>query len=134
LQRHTRYEDCIDSSKGVNAMSQRREVSYSGYLQLDRILQAQQPLSAAHDEMLFIIQHQTSELWMKLMIHELKAAVRQVRADQLAANFKILSRVIEGKQDRPGVVTSVVNGVLYLQEIHTSNAKFILQNGIEQSK
>ena len=48
--------------------------------------------------------------------------------------FKILSRVIEGKQDRTGVVTSVVDGVLYLQEIHTSNAKFILQNGIEGSK
>jgi beta-phosphoglucomutase-like phosphatase (HAD superfamily) len=48
--------------------------------------------------------------------------------------FKILSRVIEGKQDRTGVVTSVVDGVLYLQEFHTSNAKFILQNGIEGSK
>ena len=48
--------------------------------------------------------------------------------------FKILSRVIEGKQDRTGVVTSVVNGVLYLQELHTTNAKFILQNEIEGSK
>ena len=48
--------------------------------------------------------------------------------------FKILSRVIEGKQDRTGVVTSVVNGVFYLQELHTSNAKFILQNRIEGSK
>ena len=48
--------------------------------------------------------------------------------------FKILSRVIEGKQDRIGVVTSVVNGVSYLQELHTSNAKFILQNGIEGAK
>jgi hypothetical protein len=48
--------------------------------------------------------------------------------------FKILSRVIEGKQDRTGVVTSVVDGVSYLQELHTSNAKFILQNGIEESK
>lgn len=48
--------------------------------------------------------------------------------------FKILSRVIEGKQDRIGVVTSVVDGVSYLQELHTSNAKFILQNGIERSK
>ena len=48
--------------------------------------------------------------------------------------FKILSRVIEGKQDRTGVVTSVVDGVSYLQEIHTSNAKFIPQNGIEGSK
>ena len=48
--------------------------------------------------------------------------------------FKILARVIEGKQDRTGVVTSVVGGVSYLQELHTSNAKFILQNGIEGSK
>ena len=48
--------------------------------------------------------------------------------------FRILSRVIEGKQDRTGVVTSVVDGVSYLLEIHTSNAKFILQNGIEASK
>jgi hypothetical protein len=48
--------------------------------------------------------------------------------------FKVLSRVIEGKQDRIGVVTSVVDGVSYLQELHTSNAKFILQNGIEGSK
>ena len=48
--------------------------------------------------------------------------------------FKILARVIEGKQDRTGVVTSVVNGVWYLQELHTSNAKFILENRIEGSK
>ena len=48
--------------------------------------------------------------------------------------FKILSRVIAGKQDRTGAVTSVVDGVSYLQELHTSNAKFILQNGIEGSK
>lgn len=48
--------------------------------------------------------------------------------------YKILSRVIEGKQDRTGVVTSVVGGVSYLQELYTSNATFILQNGIEGSK
>ena len=46
-------------------------MSYSDYLQLDALLGAQQPLSPAHDEMLFIVQHQTSELWMKLMLHEL---------------------------------------------------------------
>ena len=86
-------ENFIDSSKGVNAMSQRREISYSGYLQLDRILQAQQPLSSAHDEMLFIIQHQTSELWMKLAIHELSATCRLIAADDLQPAFKTLSRV-----------------------------------------
>jgi tryptophan 2,3-dioxygenase len=83
----------IDSSKGVNAMSQRKEISYSGYLELDKILQAQQPLSSAHDEMLFIIQHQTSELWMKLAIHELSATCRLIAADDLQPAFKTLSRV-----------------------------------------
>jgi tryptophan 2,3-dioxygenase len=74
-------------------MSQRKEISYSGYLQLDRILQAQQPLSAAHDEMLFIVQHQTSELWMKLAIHELSATCRLIAADDLQPAFKTLSRI-----------------------------------------
>ena len=73
--------------------SQPKEISYSGYLQLDRILQAQQPLSTAHDEMLFIIQHQTSELWMKLAIHELTATCRMIAADNLQPAFKTLSRV-----------------------------------------
>src|ERR1700692_3397697 len=86
-------ENFIDSSKGVNAMSQRKEISYSGYLGLDKILQAQQPLSSAHDEMLFIIQHQTSELWMKLAIHELSATCRLIAADDLQPAFKTLSRV-----------------------------------------
>jgi len=77
----------------------RNALSYSGYLCLDKLLTAQKPLSGGaassprHDEMLFIIQHQTSELWMKLMIHELKAAIGFVRADQLDACFKILARV-----------------------------------------
>jgi tryptophan 2,3-dioxygenase len=75
------------------SMTQGKEISYSGYLQLDRILQAQQPLSAAHDEMLFIIQHQTSELWMKLAIHELSATCRLIAADNLQPAFKTLSRV-----------------------------------------
>ncbi len=69
-----------------------RETSYGGYLQLDKLLSAQQPRSAHHDEMLFIIQHQTSELWMKLLVHELAAAIAHVRADQLAPCFKILAR------------------------------------------
>ncbi|HTG04902.1 MAG TPA: tryptophan 2,3-dioxygenase [Bradyrhizobium sp.] len=86
-------DNVIDSSKGVNAMSQRKEISYSGYLELDKILQAQQPLSSAHDEMLFIIQHQTSELWMKLAIHELSATCRLIAANDLQPAFKTLSRV-----------------------------------------
>jgi tryptophan 2,3-dioxygenase len=77
----------------------RDRLSYAGYLCLDALLSAQRPRSGSaaspprHDEMLFIIQHQTSELWMKLMIHELKAAMEFVRADQLAPCFKVLSRV-----------------------------------------
>src|SRR6187549_296728 len=69
------------------------DTSYGGYLGLDRLLSAQQPRSSHHDEMLFIIQHQTSELWMKLMIHELGAAIAHVKSDQLAPCFKILARV-----------------------------------------
>src|SRR5689334_23521771 len=69
------------------------ESSYGGYLALDVLLSAQRPRSSHHDEMLFIIQHQTSELWMKLMIHELAAAIAHVQADRLAPCFKILARV-----------------------------------------
>jgi len=69
------------------------ETSYGGYLGLERLLSAQKPRSSHHDEMLFIIQHQTSELWMKLMIHELAAAIAHVQADELAPCFKILARV-----------------------------------------
>jgi tryptophan 2,3-dioxygenase len=70
-----------------------RDMSYGDYLQLDAILGAQKPLSPAHDEMLFIIQHQTSELWMKLMLHELRAAIANVAKDELGAAFKMLARV-----------------------------------------
>jgi len=69
------------------------DASYGGYLTLDVLLSAQRPRSSHHDEMLFIIQHQTSELWMKLMIHELAAAIGHVRSDNLAPCFKILARV-----------------------------------------
>ncbi|MBH2008790.1 MAG: tryptophan 2,3-dioxygenase [Xanthomonadaceae bacterium] len=70
-----------------------RTMSYGDYLHLDAILGAQQPLSPAHDEMLFIIQHQTSELWMKLMLHELRAAIANVAQDELGSAFKKLARV-----------------------------------------
>ncbi len=68
-------------------------MSYADYLQLDKILDAQAPLSKAHDEILFIIQHQTSELWMKLAIHELTAATRAIARDDLQPAFKMLARV-----------------------------------------
>jgi tryptophan 2,3-dioxygenase len=70
-----------------------RTMSYSDYLQLDALLAAQNPLSPAHDEMLFIVQHQTSELWMKLMLHELTAARRCIAVDELNRAFKMLARV-----------------------------------------
>jgi tryptophan 2,3-dioxygenase len=68
-------------------------MSYGDYLGLNAILTAQHPLSPDHNEMLFIIQHQTSELWMKLALHELRAAISAVREDQLQPAFKMLARV-----------------------------------------
>ena len=68
-------------------------MSYGDYLQLDQLLGAQKPLTSAHDEMLFIIQHQTSELWMRLAIHELSAARRHIAADDVAPAMKMLARV-----------------------------------------
>ncbi len=70
-------------------------LTYERYLDLGRLLEAQHPLSQPvhHDEMLFIIQHQTSELWMKLVIHELSAAIRHLAADDIDPCGKILARV-----------------------------------------
>lgn len=78
----------------------RDRLSYSGYLGLDRILSAQQPLSDPphHDEMLFIVQHQVTELWMKLILHELEAAIASIRADRLEPCFKVLARVKQVQQ------------------------------------
>ena len=69
------------------------EMSYGDYLHLDAILDAQQPRSGAHDEMLFIVQHQVNELWMKLLLHELRAAIAAVADDRLQPAFKMLARV-----------------------------------------
>ena len=68
-------------------------MSYGDYLAIDQILTAQKPLSTAHDEMLFIIQHQTSELWMRLALHELDAARRCVAEDRAREAFKMLARI-----------------------------------------
>lgn len=70
-----------------------QQMSYGDYLQLDQLLSAQKPLSPEHNEMLFIIQHQTSELWMKLMLHELSATIAHIAQDQLPSAFKMLARV-----------------------------------------
>jgi tryptophan 2,3-dioxygenase len=68
-------------------------LSYGQYLHLDKVLGAQNPLSGHHDEMLFIVMHQASELWMKLCVHELQAAILQIRNDDLGPAFKMLARV-----------------------------------------
>jgi tryptophan 2,3-dioxygenase len=68
-------------------------LSYGDYLQLDKILDAQKPLSFEHDEMLFIIVHQTSELWMRLMLHELNGVLECVRRDDLDPSFKMFGRI-----------------------------------------
>lgn len=70
-------------------------MSYGGYLDLETLLSAQRPLSDPehHDELLFIIQHQTTELWLKLVLHELSAACEYLRAEQLAPALKCIARV-----------------------------------------
>ncbi len=85
---HRPFEDSIETDF-------KSRLDYAGYLYLDELLNAQHPLSNPphHDEMLFIIQHQTSELWMKLAVHELRAAVEHVKRDELPPCFKILARV-----------------------------------------
>lgn len=70
-----------------------RDMSYGDYLHLDELLGAQHLRSGAHDEMLFIVQHQVTELWMKLLLHELQAAIGAVAGDQLQRAFKMLARV-----------------------------------------
>ena len=83
----------IDPVKDGAQMAFDGRMSYGDYLSLDRLLTAQTPRSAAHDEMLFIIQHQTSELWMRLVLHELQATRKTLQANKLRPAFKMLSRV-----------------------------------------
>jgi tryptophan 2,3-dioxygenase len=80
------------ASEGAE-MSFDGRMSYGDYLHLDQILGAQERLSDAHDELLFIIQHQTSELWMRLAIHEIGAARAAIAGDDLQPSFKMLTRV-----------------------------------------
>jgi len=70
-----------------------KSMSYGDYLGLEQILNAQHPRSPNHNELLFIVQHQTSELWMKLMLHEMHAVREHLRTDDLAPAFKMLARV-----------------------------------------
>jgi tryptophan 2,3-dioxygenase len=85
--------DAYDPAQEGAEMSLSGRMSYTDYLGLDAILTAQTPLSDAHDEMLFIIQHQTSELWMRLALHELAAARAAILAGNLRPAFKMLARV-----------------------------------------
>ncbi len=71
----------------------RNEMTYASYLQLSTLLSAQQPVSAKHDEMLFIIQHHVTELWLKQLIHELRSAIALIAADDLPPALKRLARV-----------------------------------------
>jgi len=68
-------------------------MTYADYLKLEQILTAQQPLSNLHDEMLFIVIHQTKELWMKQMLHELRFAIELVQADRFAEAYKAMARI-----------------------------------------
>ena len=83
------YDPAADGAQ----MSFDGRMSYGDYLRIDAILGAQSPLSPAHDELLFIIQHQTSELWMKLALHELDAARQMIAASRAREAFKILARI-----------------------------------------
>ena len=82
-----------DPAREGAQMSFDGRMSYGDYLSLDAILTAQKPLSTAHDELLFIVQHQTSELWMKLALHEIGAARDAIARDALQPAFKMLARV-----------------------------------------
>lgn len=89
------------NNKAPNAVELEKELqtdfqkamSYGDYLHLDKILSSQHRLSNHHDEMLFIVIHQASELWMKLILHEVTAAIQCIRANNLEPSFKMLSRV-----------------------------------------
>ena len=107
IARVTAYHAPLRDRPSISLMSNQRElepgieldlrdrVTYGGYLQLDQLLSAQKPLSDPphHDEMLFIIQHQVSELWLKLIVHELRAAIACLRRDEVDGCLKVLARV-----------------------------------------
>src|SRR5258706_4221145 len=87
------YEHAPDPQSDGARVDLADEMTYGRHLMLDQLLSAQQPLSTDHNEWLFIIQHQTTELWMKLALSELRAACAAIAADQLPIAFKTLARV-----------------------------------------
>jgi tryptophan 2,3-dioxygenase len=93
-----------------------QDLSYSGYLSLDGLLDCQNVRTGSHDEMMFMIIHQASELWMKLCVHEITGAMREVANDNLGAAFKMLSRVsrIQGQLRQSWAVLSTMTPSDYL--------------------
>jgi tryptophan 2,3-dioxygenase len=89
--RRMHVASCDD--EGMVDRASERAMSYADYLDLDRLLSAQHPLTEAHDELLFVVQHQTSELWMRLAVHELGSARQLIADDRLQPAFKMLARV-----------------------------------------
>lgn len=103
------------TSKEMEGIHWDQDISYSSYLSMDKLLECQQLRSGAHDEMMFMIIHQTSELWMKLCIHEITAAMREVENDNLGAVFKMLSRVsrVQGQLRQSWAVLSTMTPADY---------------------
>jgi len=114
----THSENIRPLEQGIELNLQDR-TTYGGYLQLDALLSTQKPLSSPphHDEMLFIVQHQVSELWMKLIIHELGAAVKHLAQDNLDPCLKILARVkqIQSQLFHQWAVLETLTPAEYLQ-------------------
>ena len=92
-------------------------ITYSDYLKLDQLLSAQQPLSDLHDEMLFIVIHQTKELWMKELLHELRLAIGLVGEDRFAEAYKAMARIsrIQAVMTLSWEVLSTLTPVDYLK-------------------
>ncbi len=101
---------------GLEKIHWDQDLTYGGYLSLDTLLDSQHLLTSAHDEMLFMIIHQASELWMKLCLHELRAAMREVSADNLGAAFKMLARLsrIQGQLRQSWSVLATMTPADYL--------------------
>ncbi|HWK74424.1 MAG TPA: tryptophan 2,3-dioxygenase [Povalibacter sp.] len=82
-----------NAAGGTDEVHWNPDLSYGSYLELDRLLSCQRRRSTAHDEMLFIVIHQASELWLKLCVFEVEAAIQRIVADDVAAALKMLARV-----------------------------------------
>jgi tryptophan 2,3-dioxygenase len=92
-------------------------MTYGSYLDLDKLLDAQHPVSDHHDEMLFILQHQVTELWLKLVIHELRSAMALIRADNLSPALKRIARVkhVQKQMFEQWAVLETLTPIEYLQ-------------------